>query len=63
MYLPSHPSSEEFEPASSSQTKILVGKYRGISVVFSRSQEARIPDSGLALRYRGISYLKPCYFS
>ncbi len=34
MYLPSHPSSEEFEPASTVQAKVLVGKYRGASVSF-----------------------------
>jgi len=62
MHLPSQQSSEEFEPSSGSQPKIVAGKYRGASVVFNILKETRIPDSGLALKYRGISYLKSCYF-
>jgi len=62
MYLPSQQSSEDFEPNPGSQPKIFAGKYRGASVVFNVSKETRIPDSGLALKYRGISYLKSCYF-
>lgn len=63
MYLPSYPSNEEFDSTSISQTKILTGKYRGQVVRFSLSSEARVPDSVLALKYRGLSYLKSCYFS
>lgn len=63
MYLPSHPSDEEFGSISISQTRILTGKYRGLSVRFSVSDQVKVPDSVLALKYRGRSYLKPCYFS
>ena len=59
MYLPSQQSSEEFEPNSSSQPKIVAGKYRGASVVFNILKETRIGSIGFYMQMFVINILKP----